>query len=343
MSLPRQIIPGDTWFISRRCTQRLSLLKPTTVVTAVFMYLLAYYAKQYGIMIHAVCVMSTHYHMVLTDVHGVLPKFMENLNMFLAKVLNFHWGRWENFWTPGSYDAKRCVSVNDALDRMAYLEANPSAAHLAASPDEWPRLITKPEDLAKRVIKDRRPDFFFRPDGPMPKVVSLLIEPLPCASPEAGPRDKQVEVLTEKLGARLAAAHKKYGGRFPGAPKVLARHHMDQPRKPEPRRQISMGIAAHSASHPAVQTLIQVSVAVAEWSREARFQGDGSSIGGDRQPFGKEPTPHNDFGETARRVEDACHDGHRSDLWCQQVPQGMHEDESEGENAEQGEASGEQL
>jgi REP-associated tyrosine transposase len=249
MSLPRQIIPGETWFISRRCTQRTSLLKPTTIVTAVFMYLLAYYAKQYGIMIHAVCVMSTHYHMVLTDMHGVLPKFMENLNKFLAKVLNCHWGRWENFWAPGSYDAKRCVSVPDALDRMAYLEANPSAADLAASPDEWPGLITKPEDLAKRVIKGRRPDIFFRPDGPMPEEVSLLIEPLPCACPEAWPRDKQVEVLTEKLDARLAAAHKKYGGRFLGAPKVLARHHLDRPSKPEPRRQISMGIAAHNAAH----------------------------------------------------------------------------------------------
>jgi len=90
MSLPRQIIPGDTWFITRRCTQRTSLLKPCAILTAVFMYLLIYCAKQYGIMIHAVCVMSTHYHLVVTDPFGLLPRFMENLNKLLAKVLNCH-------------------------------------------------------------------------------------------------------------------------------------------------------------------------------------------------------------------------------------------------------------
>ena len=245
MSLPRQIIPGDTWFITRRCSQRLSFLKPDSIVTAVFLYVLAYCAKRYGIMIHAVCVMSTHYHLVITDLFGVLPRFMENLNKFVAKALNLHWGKWENFWAPGSYDAKRCVSVEDALERMAYTIANPTAAGLVETPEEWPGFVTLPEDIGKRRIVARRPSIFFRPDGKMPEEVSLIIEPLRCDDPEKRPTDKQTEVLREKVDARVAAAYEKYDGNFLGAKKVLAASHLDQPRKPSPRFQTSMRIAAH--------------------------------------------------------------------------------------------------
>ena len=246
MSIPRQIIPGDTWFITRRCTQRTALLKPSSIITAVFMYLLIYCAKQYGIMIHAACVMSTHYHLVITDPFGLLPRFMEDLNKFLAKALNCHYGRWENFWAPGSYDAKRCVSVRDALDEMAYTIANPVAAGLVSSPDQWPGFITAPEDLGKRVIIGKRPDFFFRPDGPMPEEVSTLIESPPCG--DEWTRDKLVEVFRDKLDARIAAAHEKHQGSFRGAAKVCAVHHTTQPKTSEPRRQPSMRIVARDAT-----------------------------------------------------------------------------------------------
>jgi putative transposase len=242
MSLPRQIVPGDTWFITRRCTQRTSLLSPSTIVTAVFMYLLIYCAKQYGIMIHAACAMGTHYHLVITDTLGLLPKFMEDLNKLLAKVLNYHYGRWENFWAPGSYDAKRCVSVRDALDRMAYTVANPTAAGLVSAPEKWPGFITLPEDLGRRIISAKRPKFFFRPNGPMPEEVSMMIEPLPCG--DEWTRDQQVEVFRDKLDTRRAAAHEKHDGRFLGARKVRAVHHTARPRTREPRRQPSMRIAA---------------------------------------------------------------------------------------------------
>ena len=43
--------------------------------------------------VHAVCVMSNHYHIVATDVHGNLPEFMHWLNEYTAKCVNAHLGR----------------------------------------------------------------------------------------------------------------------------------------------------------------------------------------------------------------------------------------------------------
>lgn len=243
MTLPRQITPGSTYFISRRCTQRTSLLKPSVVVTATFMYLLIYCALRYGVLVHAGCVMSNHYHLVISDPFGMMPRFMEDLNKLLAKSLNVHYGRWENFWAPGSYDAQRCVSVNDALDRMAYLTANPVAAGLVDSPEKWPGFIILPKDLGGRVLKAKRPEFFFRPNGPMPKEVSMLIDPPPCGDDWS--HERLIDVLQEKIEKRVTAAHEKYNGRFLGASKVLDAHHTDQPGTREPRRQPSTRIAAN--------------------------------------------------------------------------------------------------
>ena len=103
---------------------------------------------------------------------------------------------------------------------MAYSVTNPTAAGLVSSPEKWPGIITAPEDLGSRVITGKRPDFFFRPDGPMPEEVSMLIETPPCG--DEWTRDKLVEVYREKVDARVAAAHEKYRGRFLGARRVLA-------------------------------------------------------------------------------------------------------------------------
>jgi len=137
--------------------------------------------------------------------------------------------------------------VRDALDQMAYTAANPVSAGLVNSPDKWPGFITLPEDLGKRVITAKRPDFFFRPNGPMPEEVSLLIEPPPCS--DEWTTEKLIEVFGDKLDARVAAAHEKHHGQFRGAGKVVAASPNDRPRTSEPRRRPSMRIAAHDAAH----------------------------------------------------------------------------------------------
>ncbi len=70
MTAPRQIRKNVTYLITRRCFSRMFLLRPSAVVTSVFEYVLAVKAKQYGIQLHAYCVLSNHWHCVLTDPLG---------------------------------------------------------------------------------------------------------------------------------------------------------------------------------------------------------------------------------------------------------------------------------
>src|SRR6188768_2684461 len=126
----RQIVPGATYMITRRCTQRQFLLRPSRRTTRIFHYCLAYAASRTGVLVHAVVVMSNHYHLVITDPLGVLPVFVECLNKLVAKCMNASLGRWENFWAsePASY--VRLLDDEAILDKIAYVLCNPVQAAL---------------------------------------------------------------------------------------------------------------------------------------------------------------------------------------------------------------------
>ncbi len=76
MTAPREILPGTTYLVTRRCTQRQFLLRPSRATNQTFTYCLAVPAGTFGMLIHDYKVMSNHYHLILTDVRGQLPEFM---------------------------------------------------------------------------------------------------------------------------------------------------------------------------------------------------------------------------------------------------------------------------
>jgi putative transposase len=110
MTAPRQIIAGRTYLVTRRCTQRRFLLRPSPIVNKIISYCLAVAAQRYGVRLHVVMFLSNHYHLVLTDVRGELPKFMEWLNRYIARALNATMGRWENLFDNSKYS---CVHLAD--------------------------------------------------------------------------------------------------------------------------------------------------------------------------------------------------------------------------------------
>ena len=70
------MLQGTTYLVTRRCLGRRFLLRPDRALNELIGYCLARAAKAHGIELHAVTVMSNHYHLVLTDPRGVLPDFM---------------------------------------------------------------------------------------------------------------------------------------------------------------------------------------------------------------------------------------------------------------------------
>lgn len=220
------------------------LLLPCEVVNNVFLYCLAYAAKRHGMRIHSIAQEGNHYHLVLTDTYGILPFFMADLNRTIAKALNCHYGRWESFWAPGSYDRKVCVTTEDSLDRMVYTMSNPTSSGLVEKVALWPGMVTLPEHFDGRVFRAKRPDFFFDAEGKMPEEVVLVIEPPPGC--EDWDRAELIAYLRERIEQRESEAYEKYDGKFVGVKRILAMSPFDRPKTREPRRNVRYGIAANS-------------------------------------------------------------------------------------------------
>ena len=99
MTEPRQILRNTTYLVTRRCTQRQLLLLPDQagIIEGVFLYCLAYAASKTGVLIHGYCQLANHYHAIVTDVRGTLPRFMELLNLKITRAASFRRRR-EMFW-----------------------------------------------------------------------------------------------------------------------------------------------------------------------------------------------------------------------------------------------------
>jgi REP element-mobilizing transposase RayT len=237
---PRPILPGATYLVTRRCTQRQFLLVPKRRTTQIFHYCLAYAAQRTGVEVHAVIVMSNHYHLVVTDPRGVLPLFVECLNKLVAKCVNASLGRWENFWAsePASY--VQLLDVDAVIDKLAYLLANPVDAALVENGYEWPGLrLGRPGSYPTG-----RPDIFFREEGAMPMSLRLELTPPPgLAGRQAQKRIKEA-VAERECDAR--ARVRREGRSFLGARAILRQNPFDSPRTIEPRRQLSPRIASRN-------------------------------------------------------------------------------------------------
>jgi len=170
VTYPRQILPGQSYLVTRRTTQRQFLLRPSRVTNQNVKYCLALAAERTGVILHAVCVMSNHWHGVVTDPEARLPEFTECFHKLLAKAQNAAIERWENFWSSDKTSLVLLTSEHDVLEKMAYTLANPTAAGLVKCPDEWPGVISGrfgSEDLVEM------PDAFFDEEGDLPENTEL--------------------------------------------------------------------------------------------------------------------------------------------------------------------------
>lgn len=240
MTAPRQILPGTTYLVTRRCAQRQFLLRPSKKTDAIFLFLLAVAASRYGIRVHAYCVLSNHYHLVVTDPQAQLPAFQQFLDALVARAVNAALGRWEAFWAPDSYSAVALGSPDDVVDKAAYVLANPVAAGLVRRGRLWPGLWSPPEAIGAGAIEARRPQHFFDAKGSLPEMVRLQLT--------APPGFSSVEEFRERLSVALAEreerAAQQAGAGFLGAVRILAQKPTGRPAPGEPRRGLNPRVAS---------------------------------------------------------------------------------------------------
>lgn len=242
MTAPRRVLPGHTYLITRRCTQRQFLLRPSKQVNEIIRYVAAYAALRSGVRLHAVCALSNHYHIVATDPDARLPEFMATLNKLTAKCINASYGRWENLWASQPPSAVRLVSAKDVLSKVAYTLCNPVSSFLVARGDQWPGVRLSWLD-GHRLVE--RPRVFFRPEGAMPEYIKVELHP-PPGFEEVTPQRlaSTVRRLLDRRDAYFRNKAKRMRVRFLGAARVLRQRPTAAPRTVEPRRRMSPRIAS---------------------------------------------------------------------------------------------------
>lgn len=197
MTLPRRVLPQTTYLVTRRCLGRRFLLRPDPALNQLFLYCLAVGVHRYGIALHGLCVMSNHYHLVLTDVRGVLPDFMGWLNSQLAKRIK-RLRRWDEVvWEPNvHYSAVELEGSVEALDKLAYTLLNPVSAALVERPEDWPGLVSTLAMLRRGEVEVKRPRWF---KESFPESLTVALTPPPCFTDQ----DSYLEALDALVGGRL--------------------------------------------------------------------------------------------------------------------------------------------
>lgn len=238
MSQPRIILPGATYLLTRRSLRRHLLFRPDAAITQLFRYALAISAHRHGIQVHALCLMSTHLHLVVTDVHGVLPRFLHLFHRLVAlgtKALR----AWEGpVWDHEPTSVVRLVTREAIVEKIAYTLANPVAAGLVRRAGEWPGATVLVGDIGRGVLQARRPDVYFDPTNPKwPEEASLSLTLPPTiddADADRFRRDVAAELERQEAEARNEID--RCGAGFLGAERVCNVSPYDRATSVEARR-----------------------------------------------------------------------------------------------------------
>jgi len=233
MSLPRCVLPNRTYLVTRRCLGRRFLLRPDDSLSNAFVYCLALAANKHGVAVHALCAMSNHYHLVLTDVDGVLPDFMAWFNRQLAMCVKRlrHWD--EVVWEPNvAYSAVELSGPSEVFDKVAYVLLNPVSAALVRSPERWPGALSTLERLRLGEMKAARPSVWFNDNAPENASLTLSIPP-PFSS-ETG-YIHGLEALIANRISQLRAEFRRQGRAIVGRARVRKTVATDQPTKKKER------------------------------------------------------------------------------------------------------------
>ncbi len=282
MTAPRRVVPGALVMLTRRCIFRMFLLRPSKRANELLEYILAVAAERCGIILHAYSVLSNHLHIALSDPKGKLPLFSQYLDMLVARSFNALHGRWESFWAPGSYSAVTLEGREDVLAKIAYVLANPVAAGLVRRGREWPGLWSAPERIGAGPVEVKRPEHFFRKNGPMPETATLeLVCPPGWKSVEEFRRQltAAVTALEDEAARKLAAE----GRSFLGVRKVLAQNPKARPASAEPRRGLNPRIACED-KWKRVEAIARLKTFL--WDYRAAWQAFASGARRTRFPFG---------------------------------------------------------
>ena len=223
MTQPRLVVPGDTLMITRRTLRRHHLFRPDSAIRQLYFYTLAICARQFGILVHAVTLMSTHEHLIVTDTEGRHPEFLRRLHRLISlctKILR----KWEGpTWEPEQASVVRLLTEQAIIEKLAYVMANPVKAGLVRHARDWPGITVLPHELGRRVWTVKRPRAYFRANNAQWSDTIELTLTLPPSLEESYSAEALREAVQEELERQERMAHgeiQKRGWRILGADRI---------------------------------------------------------------------------------------------------------------------------
>jgi REP element-mobilizing transposase RayT len=203
-----------TYLITRRVVLRHALLRPDPRMNQILRYLLAVMAHRHGLQVHAFCAMSTHIHLVVTDIRGTLPAFLHAFHRTVAlctKALR----RWNDVvWDKSPTSVVRLETPAAFVEKIAYVLANPVTAGLVRHAHEWPGAKVLVHDIGQGTLHARRPDVYLDPKNPnWPAEITLPISTPPGIEPtRAASFRRQVAAELTRLEAQAQRQHRTFLG-----------------------------------------------------------------------------------------------------------------------------------
>ena len=249
MSLPRMVVPGGTYHVTRTVVMSLYLLTPSDTVNQVFQYCLALAAKKYSVLVHAVSVESNHFHIDLTDTLGNLSEFVQELDRCVARCLlayyraRFPQRRFDALWSPSqSFNATLLVTSNAVFDKIVYTLTNPVKDGLVRDYRKWPGFNTRPSDWCGRVRRVKRPDYYFK--NTPEEIEYQIVAPSQLDHGDIEALIAEVESAIRERQSQAAEEHATQGRSFKGVKAVMRTDPFDSPSTPRAVGNLNPQIAA---------------------------------------------------------------------------------------------------
>ena len=186
--------------LTRRIRGRTFLLRPSRRVDELIRYVVAVMSDKWSVQLHAITVMSNHWHLCVTDPRGNVVRFQRDCHAFIARALNAMHGEFESVWASAQASRVTCEEPQSLLQKIAYTMANPVAAGLVRYGKSWPG-VRHAWPCPPTVVA--RPKKFFRgkdDGGIWPETAKLAFVRPP------GFDNASDEELAERVASEIAAA-----------------------------------------------------------------------------------------------------------------------------------------
>lgn len=182
-----------------RTIARFYLLRPDPELVGAVRYVMGHYAEKHELVLNAVCVMSTHFHVVAFDKRGNRSLFLRDVNRGIANVVKAMRG-WRGPVFRPKPNIVRLLTPRAIADKIAYVLANPVAAGAVRRSNEWPGLCVAAGVAFKGPRRVGRPAHFFAENGELPDHAEFRLELPSALTATHGTK-------TERLLGRILAQH----------------------------------------------------------------------------------------------------------------------------------------